>query len=196
MFCSFNSSVAIWIIGSSIAHWAHNYAVKSSQSNLGLRSANILWHGIRGMVWEHLRPTLDFLLLVLLRPRYHYYSLGGNNIGQQHNTLKGTQMMMKAVLAEIKERLPNSMIIWFHILQRRNWSNVIANLEGGKCRRRIHSSIATFILEKLGGSAIGYSDISANQGNLFRYEWAYLTDFGNTVFIGIIKGVLKHILSE
>lgn len=40
-------------------------------------------------------------------------------------------MMMKAVLVEIKERLPNSMIIWFHILQRRHWSNVIANLEGG-----------------------------------------------------------------
>lgn len=105
-------------------------------------------------------------------------------------------MMMKAVLVEIKERLPNSMIIWFHILQRRHWSNVIANLEGGKCRRRIHSSIATFILKKLGGSAIGYSDISASQGNLFRYDWAHLTDFGNTVFIGTIKGVLKHILSE
>lgn len=45
MFCPCNSSVAIWIGVSSIVHWAHDYAVKSSQSNLGLRSANILWHG-------------------------------------------------------------------------------------------------------------------------------------------------------
>lgn len=91
MFCSFNSSVAIWIIGSSIAHWAHNYAVKSSQSNLGLRSANILWHGIRGMVWEHLRPTLDFFINWYYRDQdIIIIHCGGNNIGQQHNTLKGT----------------------------------------------------------------------------------------------------------
>lgn len=79
-------------------------------------------------------------------------------------------MMMKAVLAEIKERLPNSMIIWSYILQRRHWSNVVANLEGEKCRRRINSSIATFILKKLGERAIGYPDISANQGNLYRLD--------------------------
>lgn len=76
MLCSFNSSVAIWIIGSSIAHWAHNYAVKSSQSNLGLRSANILWHGIRGMVWEHLRPTLDFLLIGIIETKISLLFIG------------------------------------------------------------------------------------------------------------------------
>lgn len=82
-------------------------------------------------------------------------------------------MMMKAVLVEIKERLPNSMIIWFHILQRRHWSNVIANLEGGKCRRRIRIYL-----------------------QVKEIYFAHLTDFGKTVFIGTIKGVLKHILSE
>ncbi|XP_062608579.1 uncharacterized protein LOC134270354 isoform X2 [Saccostrea cucullata] len=39
----------IWIIGSSIVHWAHSYAVKSNQSDLGLGQTKILWHGIRGM---------------------------------------------------------------------------------------------------------------------------------------------------
>lgn len=54
-------------------------------------------------------------------------------------------MMMKAVLADIKERLPKSMIIYFHILQRTHWSNVVANLEGKKCRLRIiNRSIVTF----------------------------------------------------
>lgn len=79
MFCSFNSSVAIWIIGSSIVHWAHDYAVKSRQSDLGLRSGNILWHGIRGMVWEQLRPTLEFSLNGNRDPYIIIIHCGGNN---------------------------------------------------------------------------------------------------------------------
>lgn len=72
----------------------------------------------------------------------------------------------------------------------------VANLEEEKCRRRINSSIATFILKKLGWRAIGYPDISVNQRNLYRLDGVYLTDLGNYVFISTIKGVLKNILSE
>ncbi|XP_062611382.1 uncharacterized protein LOC134273207 [Saccostrea cucullata] len=100
----------ISIIGSSIVHWAHSYAVKSNQSDLGLGQTKILWHGIRGMVWEQLNPTLDFLLVSNRTPDIIIIHCGGNNIGQQHNTLRGIQMMIKANLAKVKERLPNCII--------------------------------------------------------------------------------------
>lgn len=38
--------------------------------------------------------------------------------------------MMNAVLADIKERLPNFMISWSHIFKHAYWSNVVANLKG------------------------------------------------------------------
>lgn len=41
-------------------------------------------------------------------------------------------MIMKAVLPEIKERLPNSVIIWSHILQRKHyliWKEKNVNVE-------------------------------------------------------------------
>ncbi|XP_062608578.1 uncharacterized protein LOC134270354 isoform X1 [Saccostrea cucullata] len=185
----------IWIIGSSIVHWAHSYAVKSNQSDLGLGQTKILWHGIRGMVWEQLNPTLDFLLVSNRTPDIIIIHCGGNNIGQQHNTLRGIQMMIKANLAKIKERLPNCIIIWSHILQRRNWSNVVANTEGEKCRRRINSSVASFVLNKLNGAAIKYPDITANQRNLFRSDGVHMTDLGNDLFINTVKGALKRFLS-
>lgn len=78
--------------------------------------------------------TLDFLLNGSETQISFLFIVGGNSIGQQHKILRGIQMMMKAVLADIKERLPKSMIIYFHILQRTHWSNVVANLEGKKCR--------------------------------------------------------------
>lgn len=128
------------------------------------------------MFWEQLRPTLDDLLNGNRCPDIIIIHCCGNNIGLQYNTQRGIQMMMKYVLAEIKERLTKSMIIWSHILHCRHWSNVVANLEGEKCRRRINSSIATFILKKLGGRAIGYPYIAANQRNLYRLDGVHLTD--------------------
>lgn len=153
MFCSFNSSVAIWIIGSSIVQWVHDFAVKSSQSDLGLRSANILWHGIRGMVWEHLRPALDFLLIGIIGTKISLLFIGRKQHWSTTQHSKGNSNDDEAVLAEIKRAITKLHDYWFHIhvLQRRHWSNVVANLEAEKCRRRINSSIASFILKKLGG---------------------------------------------
>lgn len=48
--------------------------------------------------------------------------------------------MMNAVLADIKERLPNFMIIWSHIFKHAYWSNVVANLKGKKCRHRFEET--------------------------------------------------------
>lgn len=80
-------------------------------------------------------------------------------------------------LPEIKERLPNSVIIWSHIFKRKHRFNAVASLEGEKCWGRINSSIATFILKKLGWWAIGFPDtfIPANQRHLYRsdgfFDW-------------------------
>lgn len=94
--------------------------------------------------------------------------------------------MMNAVLADIKERLPNFMIIWSHIFKHAYWSNVVANLKGKKCRHRINRSIAIYILKKLNGKAIGYPDtcISSNKRRLNRLDGVHLTDLGTDVFMG------------
>lgn len=106
--------------------------------------------------------------------------------------------MMNAVLADIKERLPNFMIIWSHIFKHAYWSNVVANLKGKKCRHRINRSIAIFILKKLNGKAIGYPDtcISSNKRRLNRLDGVHLTDLGTDVFMGTTKRALKNIITE
>lgn len=100
--------MAIWIIGSSIVQWVHDFAVKSSQSDLGLRSANILWHGIRGMVWEHLRPALDaldFLLIGIIETKISLLFIGRKQHWSTTQHSKGNSNDDEAVLAEIKRAI-------------------------------------------------------------------------------------------
>lgn len=106
--------------------------------------------------------------------------------------------MMNAVLADIKERLPNFMIIWSHIFKHACWSNVVANLKGEKCRHRINCSIAIFILKKLNGKAIGYPDtcIYSNKRRLNRLDWVHLIDLGTGVFMGTTKRALKNKITQ
>ncbi|XP_062607804.1 uncharacterized protein LOC134269616 [Saccostrea cucullata] len=187
---------SIWIIGSSIIHWAHIYAKNSNQENLGQESSNILWHGIRGMVWEQLYPTIEFLLARNKKPKIIIIHCGGNNIGQAHNTLRGLQKYYKSTLANIANLLPQTFIIWSHILPRNNWINCLANTEGQNCRRRINSACATFVLNKFQGrgASVSYPDIRAQCKELFRKDGVHLSDLGNSIFINILRNALDHFI--
>ncbi|XP_062597917.1 uncharacterized protein LOC134259341 [Saccostrea cucullata] len=187
---------SIWIIGSSIIHWAHIYAKNSNQENLGQESSNILWHGIRGMVWEQLYPTIEFLLARNKKPKIIIIHCGGNNIGQAHNTLRGLQKYCKSTLANIANLLPQTFIIWSHILPRNNWINCLANTEGQNCRRRINSACATFVLNKFQGrgASVSYPDIRAQCKELFRKDGVHLSDLGNSIFINTLRNALDHFI--
>ncbi|XP_062620031.1 uncharacterized protein LOC134281609 [Saccostrea cucullata] len=193
---AYKSLDSIWIIGSSIIHWAHIYAKNSNQENLGQESSNILWHGIRGMVWEQLYPTIEFLLARNKKPKIIIIHCGGNNIGQAHNTLRGLQKYYKSTLANIANLLPQTFIIWSHILPRNNWINCLANTEGQNCRRRINSACATFVLNKFQGrgASVSYPDIRAQCKELFRKDGVHLSDLGNSIFINTLRNALDHFI--
>ncbi|XP_078328757.1 uncharacterized protein LOC144623807 [Crassostrea virginica] len=188
---------SIWIIGSSIIHWAHVYAKNLNQDHLGRESSTILWHGIRGMVWEQLYPTIQFLLAHNATPNIIIIHCGGNNIGQSHNTLRGLQKFYKSTLVNIANLLPTTSIIWSHILPRNNWVNCLANMEGNKCRRRINSACATFVTKhfKGRGASISYPDIRVEHKKLFRKDGVHLSDLGNSIFVNTLRNALDHFIS-
>ena len=44
---------------------------------------------------------------------------GGNDIGNSHTTLLGTQKHMKFTIVKIQELLPKTVIVWSHILPKK-----------------------------------------------------------------------------
>ncbi|XP_065929707.1 uncharacterized protein [Magallana gigas] len=187
---------SVWIIGSSIIHWAQKYAETTNQLNLGLNHFTINWNGRRGMVWEYLYTTVSSMLIANKQPTILIIHCGGNNIGDPQNTLKGIQKFMKLTLSQIADLLPNTLIVWSHILPRSNWRQSLSTIEGENSRRRINSAIATFVLKKLNGASIKYTDIQITQKKLFRLDGVHLSDLGNNIYINSLKNAIVQFVTS
>ncbi|XP_052711626.1 uncharacterized protein LOC128185949 isoform X2 [Crassostrea angulata] len=190
------NSNSVWIIGSSIIHWAQKYAETTNQLNLGLNHFTINWNGRRGMVWEYLYTTVSSMLIANKQPTILIIHCGGNNIGDPQNTLKGIQKFMKLTLSQIADLLPNTLIVWSHILPRSNWRQSLSTIEGENSRRRINSAIATFVLKKLNGASIKYPDIQITQKRLCRLDGVHLSDLGNNIYINSLKNAIVQFVTS
>ena len=148
------------------------------------------------MVWEQLYPTIEFLLARNTPPDIIIIHCGGNNIGRTNNTLKGLQKFFKSTLADIADLLPKTCIIWSHILPRKNWVNCLANSGGHRCRRRINSACATFVINKFPnrGASISYPDIKVEHTSLFRKDGVHLSELGNSIFVNTLRNALDHFI--
>ncbi|XP_052693347.1 uncharacterized protein LOC128171593 isoform X1 [Crassostrea angulata] len=187
---------SVWIIGSSIIHWAQKYAETTNQLNLGLNHFTINWNGRRGMVWEYLYTSVSSMLIANKQPTILIIHCGGNNIGDPQNTLKGIQKFMKLTLSQKADLLPNTLIVWSHILPRSNWRQSLSTIEGENSRRRINSAIATFVLKKLNGASIKYPDIKITQKRLFRLDGVHLSDLGNNIYINSLKNAIVQFVTS
>ncbi|XP_052693349.1 uncharacterized protein LOC128171593 isoform X2 [Crassostrea angulata] len=190
------NSNSVWIIGSSIIHWAQKYAETTNQLNLGLNHFTINWNGRRGMVWEYLYTSVSSMLIANKQPTILIIHCGGNNIGDPQNTLKGIQKFMKLTLSQKADLLPNTLIVWSHILPRSNWRQSLSTIEGENSRRRINSAIATFVLKKLNGASIKYPDIKITQKRLFRLDGVHLSDLGNNIYINSLKNAIVQFVTS
>ncbi|XP_056009528.1 uncharacterized protein LOC125680186 [Ostrea edulis] len=185
----------VWIIGSSIVHWAQQYAENTNQLDLGLKQFAIIWKGKRGMVWENLSSVVARMSKSHIPPSILILHCGGNNIGDPQNTLKGIQKFMKRTLAQLGQDLPNTLIVWSHILPRGNWRKSLSNFEGEKAKKRINSAIATFVLNQLHGASIKYPDIQVSYKRLFRIDRVHLSDLGNSVLINTWKNAIVQFVT-
>ncbi|XP_062574087.1 uncharacterized protein LOC134235928 [Saccostrea cucullata] len=186
---------SIWIIGSSLIFWAQKYAQQRMLNNLGFESHRIIWHGIRGMVWSQLYPTIQKKLKDNNPPTILVIHCGGNDIGNPHNTLKGLQMYMKSTIVNISQLMPKTVIVWSHILPRSNWTLCLSNNDGENWRRRINSALATFVVKKMCGASIKYPDILKRHVALFRKDGVHLSDLGNDLFVNSLRYALGVFLS-
>ena len=172
-------------MGSSIVKRAEQYAKRSGlEFAYSVKNFHVVWKGIFGMRFRDLHQTLVNLLSTNRPPRYLVVHCGGNDIGSPDTPLRRLQMFIKFTIAEIVKIMPNTCIIWSHILPRLYWRYTLSSSEADKSRKRINSSIATFVL-KISGVPVKYTQINASQKHLFVNDGVHLSTQGNTISCNI-----------
>lgn len=208
----------IWIIGSSLIHWAELEASRSPGGrSLHLQGASICWIGQKGLKFHDkgLDKLVDSKRLTLPNPDYIVIHCGANDITElviddnkknhEGEPLKkqvsGLQLfdVIKTSLLRYNALFKNTTIIWSTMLQRRYWH--FAPLGDGpkveKKRKDVNRMVKNFVIKDINGAVISHDqNISAQDLHLFRTDGTHLSKLGNKIFLNNLKGGIEAIIQS
>ncbi|XP_041362244.1 uncharacterized protein LOC121378230 isoform X2 [Gigantopelta aegis] len=142
----------VWIIGSSIVHWAGIQAqTRPGGGNLGLQQAGICvkWYGNRGMRWSQLDQFILGKLQHQTPPNSMILQLGSNDMV----TVKNRVLIQEITCSVLRLRslLPSVRIIWSNMLPRLYWHGAEHPKQVDKARKRVNGAVKALVLAEGGG---------------------------------------------
>ena len=120
-------------------------------------------------------------------PNFIMLHVGENDTGNVKLGL--IQLQLEILISWIAKQMPYAKIIFSQLLPRLSWRYSENNSKMEKCRRRINSAIASFIV-KNGGYYIYYPDIKADNQSLVP-DVVHLDELENNILHNIIQGAIE-----
>lgn len=174
------------MLASSIVKRAREHISQDPEFNTNLRTdMSIIWKGVSGLRCCHL------LLTIQVKPSAKTFS--HSLWGKWHSRyfIVRSAKVHETYLKGYFWNLPHYMhCLWSQILPRSCWRYAISNISAEISRKRINSSIATFVLNH-GGESIKYLEISAFHHTLILPDGVHLTKLGNFHYLTTLQNVLK-----
>lgn len=187
----------VWIVGSSLIHWAkvHACQAKTPNLNLGHMGVRINWMGQSGMRWKQLVPRIKEELKVKTKPpAICVIHVGSNDLVDVPfcNLIRHVE----GDLEIIHSLMPNTVIVWSNILTRLFWFGA-KNLKSiENCRARVNRKGRQITIDRCQGRAIYHDDISFDRTDLFRYDGTHLSRKGNVLFLSHFGNALHAFIVE
>ena len=183
-----NPDKKIWIVGSSLVHWAELRARKEGGNGCMLTSPKVQWQGQRGMKWNHLLPKVKSMLAVTAPPSMLFVHLGGNDLSSI--PLRKLTEIAKYDLTALAGMCPQTVLVWSDVLPRIHYRGAHADNKMEKTRKTFNSSMRAFI-KKENGKAIRHPKIQWYFPELFREDGVHLNDKGNDAFLGTFHNSIR-----
>lgn len=181
----------IWIMGSSIPHWAGiTAASRSGGKNLNLDrlGVQVKWITKSGMKWKDLDSSFESEIKKWPAPNYIFIHLGANDLV----FMKSKELIenIKCSILRIKVFAPDIRIIWSDILPRPYWHGTLRPKLVEIARKRVNCAVRSFI--KTEGQYISrYPAIKASEHNLFRHDGCHLSQVGIGIFLNNIQAAIE-----
>lgn len=186
--------VKVWCVGSSIIKHAFTEALcRAGGTNLGLErlGISIWWQGYSGLKFLHLKSKLHLLREIKAAPDFLVMHAGGNDIGLKRIPLYELIEIACDHLEIIKQRFPNSVLVWSQILPRKTWRYSQDVEAMTRSRVRVNRAVALKVLA-LGGCYIKYPDLLKDINLFLRPDGVHLTELGYKPFLHNIQGRLEY----
>ncbi|XP_077319008.1 uncharacterized protein LOC143974648 [Lithobates pipiens] len=180
----------VWIVGHSYVCWgARRGDMRPDGRQLGIsrRAAELHWLGIPGMQWDGVMGVVDRYVLLDGPPDVLVLHAGGNDLGLRK--VRDLLVDIKADFLRLRERFPNTILLWSDIVARTRWrwARSVASIQ--KTRIRVNKVVGRFVV-KNGGLVIRHRELESNVGLYLRRDGVHLTDVGIDLWsLGLQGGI-------
>lgn len=184
----------VWIMGSSIIHWAKQRAIKVQDKHIGLEQHNIhiKWIGRRGMKWCDLKTIFHNELETSPPPSVLIIHLGSNDLIAVPTTKLCT--MVTKDITELSKFCPECVFIWSDLLPRLFWKGA-SNLKKVELKRKRVNRAGRLACLRAGGRFVKHS-VDHKSPNLFYTDGIHMSDLGNDILLHEFQGALECFISS
>lgn len=144
------------------------------------------------MRWCHFRRQLESNVLLCKTPDIAFVHLGGNDVTS--GSLTAVRNTIKREINYLRAAIPDSLIVWVDILQRRNWRSTNYSIQEIE---RIRTRINRFGKQQVARhSKFDFLtlDIDSSTEGFFRNDGVHLSKVGLEFYLYEMREmILKHI---
>ncbi|XP_045188224.2 uncharacterized protein LOC123546100 [Mercenaria mercenaria] len=182
----------VWMIGDSIIHWAGERAKQRGRENLRLPGdRTVRWLTIRGMKWQDFHHVIQRERLFCTPPKAIVLHLGGNDLRTW--SLYKLRRVINKEIKYLYECFPDTIVIWYDILQRRNWGGCYKeNVAMEKKRRRVNYFGRKAVTARSQGRTLE-TQIDFATAGFYRGDGIHLSEVGLEMFLDSLRdGLINY----
>ncbi|XP_077113503.1 uncharacterized protein LOC143809782 isoform X2 [Ranitomeya variabilis] len=181
---------SVWIVGHSYIYWAAQRAeMCPGGRSLGFNDVDVIWRGLRGMMWSRVLPEIVHISRVTSSPTIVVIHVGGNDLASF--SLVELLTLMRSDMDKFSMFFPSMRLVWSEIIPRVVWRGARERNAMERSRRTLNQRISRFVRFK-NGVVVRHHRLEGDNSGFLLPDGVHLNEAGLDIFLnGIREGVLQ-----
>ncbi|XP_069583570.1 uncharacterized protein [Ranitomeya imitator] len=181
---------SVWIVGHSYIYWAARRAeLCPGERSLGFDDIDVIWRGMRGMMWSQVLPEVVHIARVASSPTIVVIHAGGNDLAS--SPLAELLTLIRSDMDKFPSFFPLMRLVWSEVIPRLVWRGARELNAMERSRRTLNQRISRFIRFK-NGVVVRHHRLEGDNSGFLLPDGVHLNEVGLDIFLnGIREGVVQ-----
>ncbi|XP_069601439.1 uncharacterized protein [Ranitomeya imitator] len=181
---------SVWIVGHSYIYWAARRAeLGPGGRSLGFNDVDVLWSGLRGMMWSQVLPEVVHIARVASSPTIVVIHAGGNDLAS--SPLAELLTLIRSDMDKFPSFFQSMRLVWSEVIPRLVWRGARELNAMERSRRTLNQRISRFVRFK-NGVVVRHHRLEGDNSGFLLPDGVHLNEAGLDIFLdGIREGVVQ-----
>ncbi|CAJ0931019.1 unnamed protein product, partial [Ranitomeya imitator] len=181
---------SVWIVGHSYVYWAARRAeLGPGGRSLGFNDVDVIWRGMRGMMWSQVLPEVVHIARVASSPTIVVIHAGGNDLAS--SPLAELLTLIRSDMDKFPSFFPLMRLVWSEVIPRLVWRGARELNALERSRRTLNQRISRFVRFKY-GIVVRHHRLEGDNSGFLLPDGVHLNEAGIDIFLnGIREGVVQ-----